>query len=592
MNPTTHIVALASLGGALASEAMLHGFKPSTPIGAHAAIDLDQKDMEDALGIKAADATTPAPNYADAIAAFTVGGNSLKGSGATRTLKGFSTGLHAKAGPAAADEAMYILYNDYYNRKPIKASVGAAADPSVESKYGYKIVMAALEGNAADVGGHGNPYASVEDGGRIEVAKKTSVYVVAWMYVIHELEDAVNDCLLGNVLNNDLNPSGEAVAAWDEGWAFYAGSLGSKMSYALAEKRCENYGTCSGSNPRHNAANPSGNGGIAAVNLELLKLYNRGADLLVIGQCDAVANVVKEMEIQMTIPNLQGMLRYAYKEGHNGYRNRGATEAAASSKQSGEGWAFALAVLPQLDQCDAAAAARIRAHMDLDGVAVMDIATTPLDASFIEIYEDVVSMLPCLGITCDQLGGLRDSDTTYYADFGKCTDVGGTPKILGSAAYTFCGAGTQKHTHDGVTECEACPAGTASSELGAGYGSILDANPCKECSGGYFSAAGSATCTICPVNTYSLAGAAECTRCGSGETTYAGTKETKAGGATACVNKKKNSDDGMMGLIIGLVIAAIMAMLAACAGGYAMSLKSNYETLVAEKSKGAFGARV
>ena len=57
---------------------------------------------------------------------------------------------------------------------------------------------------------------SLGDNARIELAKKASVYVVAWMYVIHELEDAVADCLGGDVLNNDLNPSGEAVAAWDE----------------------------------------------------------------------------------------------------------------------------------------------------------------------------------------------------------------------------------------------------------------------------------------------------------------------------------------------------------------------------------------
>ena len=62
----------------------------------------------------------------------------------------------------------------------------------------------------------GTTYGSLADAARIDLAKKTSVYVVAWMYVIHELEDAVADCLGGDVLNNDLNPSGEAVAAWDE----------------------------------------------------------------------------------------------------------------------------------------------------------------------------------------------------------------------------------------------------------------------------------------------------------------------------------------------------------------------------------------
>ena len=119
------------------------------------------------------------------------------------------------------------------------------------------------------------------------------------------------------------------------------------MSYALAEKRCENYGTCSGTNILHNAGHVEGDGGIANVNLELLKLYNRGADLLTLGQCDAVANVVREMEVQMTIPNIQGLLRYAYKEvgpppphshtptlAHAAPPHRRATRATAKSTRS------------------------------------------------------------------------------------------------------------------------------------------------------------------------------------------------------------------------------------------------------------------
>lgn len=40
------------------------------------------------------------------------------------------------------------------------------------------------------------------------------------MYVIHELEDAIKDCNNGDLTANDGGPH-----AWDEGWAFYAGSL-------------------------------------------------------------------------------------------------------------------------------------------------------------------------------------------------------------------------------------------------------------------------------------------------------------------------------------------------------------------------------
>ncbi len=45
-------------------------------------------------------------------------------------------------------------------------------------------------------------------------------YQNVWMYVVHELEDAIGDCKNGQVGDNDAG-----VHAWDEGWAFYAGSL-------------------------------------------------------------------------------------------------------------------------------------------------------------------------------------------------------------------------------------------------------------------------------------------------------------------------------------------------------------------------------
>ncbi|CAN0536084.1 unnamed protein product, partial [Scytosiphon promiscuus] len=80
------------------------------------------------------------------------------------------------------------------------------------------------------------------------------------MYVIHELEDALADCEEGGVLSSivvaDTTNNDGGVVAWDEGWAFYTGSLEGtdvggtpdegQMLYALAEKRCENFKTCSG----------------------------------------------------------------------------------------------------------------------------------------------------------------------------------------------------------------------------------------------------------------------------------------------------------------------------------------------------------
>ena len=80
-----------------------------------------------------------------------------------------------------------------------------------------------------------------------EVVKKTTAYMGTAMYVIRELEDALDDCVASDSTRND-----DAVKALDEAVAFYTGSLegsaggsGSGVQfYALANKRCKNFSTC------------------------------------------------------------------------------------------------------------------------------------------------------------------------------------------------------------------------------------------------------------------------------------------------------------------------------------------------------------
>merc|ERR1711985_206873 len=113
------------------------------------------------------------------------------------------------------------------------------------AKYSDTNVRPALAGTG------GYAAASVSNKMRAEVAKKGVAYQAIWMYVLHEYEDAIMDCLAGDIMNNDKTKAGNSPHAWDEGWAFYAGSLegteGSgkgAMIHTLAEKRCADFGTC------------------------------------------------------------------------------------------------------------------------------------------------------------------------------------------------------------------------------------------------------------------------------------------------------------------------------------------------------------
>merc|ERR1719353_1894444 len=165
---------------------------------------------------------------------------------------------------------------------------------------------------------------------------------------------------------NDAGP----VHAWDEGVAFYTGSLeglapggtsSGKLAYRLAEKRCANFGTCTGT---------GSTSGISQVNHELFKaggLFPKGRDLLHEGKCSEVRPVVNQIVSIMTVPLVQGTLRYAWKTGQIGGVDNKASDQSA--KNSAEGSTFAAAVLPLVHACDADAAKTVSDHMKF-GAAV------------------------------------------------------------------------------------------------------------------------------------------------------------------------------------------------------------------------------
>ena len=152
---------------------------------------------------------------------------------AGRTLRGFSTGAESKmlSGCPGCPYKDFQMFYDYYG----------AAD------YADQWVSAALGGTSLTLGTGGTTdFSGVDDAARVEAVKKGTAYMAVWMYVVREFEDAIDDCVTGSITANY-----GSVHAWDEGVAFYAGSLegtdgssSGKMVYRLAEKRCANFKTC------------------------------------------------------------------------------------------------------------------------------------------------------------------------------------------------------------------------------------------------------------------------------------------------------------------------------------------------------------
>ena len=149
------------------------------------------------------------------------------------------------------------------------------------------------------------------------------------------------------------------------------------------------------------------------MNTELIKLFANGRDLLQQGDCSAVRPLVNQIISLMTVPLVQGSLRYAYK-------NSGAAQGA-SAKNAAEGATFSAAVLPLVHYCNTASSAVVSANLKFglfpDGGAV----EAARYSDFTAVKAALEDVYACLGITCDMVGALADGTGTAYAGMEKCT---------------------------------------------------------------------------------------------------------------------------------------------------------------------------
>ena len=242
---------------------------------------------------------------------------------------------------------------------------------------------------------------------RREAVKKGTAYMNVWMYVIRELEDAIDDCIVDCIDCND-----NSAHAWDEAVAFYTGSLEGekgisqygwdtgvygKLLYALAEKRATNFKVAG-------VLGDSVSGG-AQANHQLFQLFDFGKYLVLKGECSRLRPIVDEITKWMTIPLIQGTLRYAYKVG---------VQSQNSTKNKAEGGVFAASMLPLVYACSEADAATIYKYMR--------IGATEVDQPKVKLA--IERNYGCLQITCSEVGGIWDETTgSYYDGAGPCDDT-------------------------------------------------------------------------------------------------------------------------------------------------------------------------
>ncbi len=164
--------------------------------------------------------------------------------------------------------------------------------------------------------------------------------------------------------------------------------------YSLADKRCANFKTCGDL--------ASETSGTAHINIELFKEFSQGMSKLRQGQCSSARENKERIERLMAVPLIQGALRYAYITEHEEF----------TEKAEAEGATFAAAVLPLIHYCDEEAAETIYNNLKVGQNGTADFAAVK------NAFESTYS---CLGVKCEDVGGLYDEATgAYYDGAGPC----------------------------------------------------------------------------------------------------------------------------------------------------------------------------
>lgn len=309
-----------------------------------------------------------------------------------RTLAGFSTKaetLMANCGPSCP----HADYSKYYNYFGVH-------------DYGHQYITAALEQRQTAFV-HGNVDFSTYSMPALEkTIQIATVNLNVWMYIIYEFEDALNDCAKGCASDECKS---DQVNAWDEGVAFYAGSLegadGSGdgvLSYALADELCVDFQTC--------GVDGTADSGHAFANHEIIRLSEPAVDLLMNDMCAETRVYMEEIVDHMTSVLVQALLRSTYDTSTSRTEE---LDATAKNVARGEAAAYAAAVLPILHNCSASDAAVVYEQLEYDN--------KDQDRDYVAIKSILENHYECMGITCEQVGGLWDPTTqTYRKDASPC----------------------------------------------------------------------------------------------------------------------------------------------------------------------------
>ena len=274
------------------------------------------------------------------------------------------------------------------------------------SMYADNWIQAAFRGAPTDFSNGNADFSRIDSSGRSEAIQDAAVAMTMWMTVIAKMEASIDSCRSGSSTET-------SVLQWDTAVAYYVGSVvgpdGSgfgQLLHTLANKRCLNFRTC--------GENGTLLFGEAFVNNEVMRLFKVGQRIILDGDCSSLEETKTYIVRYMTVPLIQSALRYAYISSEF-------SDQSDKLRVLGERATYFASILPIVHDCSMDDADIIYEETNINAVEATDFST--VKAALERNYN-------CIGVTCEQIGGVFDaSQGKYFEGAEPCRDGGapGTP---------------------------------------------------------------------------------------------------------------------------------------------------------------------
>jgi hypothetical protein len=236
--------------------------------------------------------------------------------------------------------------------------------------------------------------------GRSSAVRWGAVVLHIWMAVASYLEKSLA-ALRVHCSNGDRQAQENAKEAWDDAFSLYTGSLAEAeatgyLLYNFAEIQCQSFGTC-----RKGEESP--------VNTEIVHNFVLGKQHIQDGKEDMCAMLqqnVERIQALLKVPIIQASLKSLYAID---------MEDDQRPEIQGEAAAYSAALAPVLSACSSGSADIIYNDMFPNGLSKntgsFEVVKSALERNYL-----------CLGVTCQNVGGIITVRGDHYLDRAEACD--------------------------------------------------------------------------------------------------------------------------------------------------------------------------